>query len=257
MTAATGFYTPGESWLYRLDPRVRLWFSLLGIVLCILSTQISVLAGVLLSAHLILLLGRISPHRLGQLWKVLLPFLLIILIGQPLLMPGDGEALWQLGPVRITEAGLLRGVLYALRVGAAAFVALVPILTTPINTLVLALQKVGLPYTWGMMIGLALRYLETIQKLYTTISEAQQARGWDVSEGGIIRRARGAVPVLVAVIINSLRLGDSLALGLAARGFGLKQKRTTWKDITMQPLDWLAMGAATGLFAIGLWFLLQ
>jgi energy-coupling factor transport system permease protein len=134
---------------------------------------------------------------------------------------------------------------------------LVPILTTPINTLVLALQKVGLPYNWGMMVGLALRYLETIQKLYTNISEAQQARGWDVTQGGIIRRARGAIPVLIAVIINSLRLGDSLALGLAARGFGLKQPRTTWKDITMQPLDWVAMVAVTALFTVGLWFVLR
>jgi energy-coupling factor transport system permease protein len=248
MTAAVGVYTSGESWLYRLDPRVKMGFSMLGVAICLLVPKPAVLIGVLAAAHLVLIAGGLPISRLGRLWRSLAPLVLIILILQPLMAPGAGEAIIQIGPLKITQAGLMLGVLYALRVAAAAFVVLVPVLTTPINTLVRGLQKLGLPYTWGMTVGLALRYLETIGELYITISESQQARGWDTSRGGLVKRAKAAVPTLIALIIASLRLADTLALGMAARGFGLDRPRTWRQDIRMRRGDWVAVAAMTAGF---------
>ncbi|MBN1310818.1 MAG: energy-coupling factor transporter transmembrane protein EcfT, partial [Anaerolineae bacterium] len=221
MTAAVGIYTSGDSWLYRLDPRVKMWFAVLGVVVCLLVPRPVTMLGVLTISHLMLIAGGLPIARLGRLWRNLAPLVLVILILQPLLTPGSGAVIAQIGPLRITREGLLVGVLYALRVAAAAFVVLVPILTTPINTLVRGMQKLGLPYNWGMTVGLAMRYLGTISDLYTSISESQQARGWDVSQNGLVKRARAAVPTMIALIIASLRLADTLALGMAARGFGL------------------------------------
>jgi energy-coupling factor transport system permease protein len=83
----------------------------------------------------------------------------------------------------------------------------------------------------------------TLGDLYSTIAEAQQARGWDLGEGGLFKRARAAVPTLIAIIIASLRLSDSLAIGLAARGFGMDRPRTHRHDIAMTKLDWVALAA--------------
>lgn len=258
MTTAPGFYAPGSGWLYRLDPRVKLWYALLAVALAMVAARFGVLLGLLVVTHAILLLGGLKLRRLLAVWKGLLPLVLVILILQPLLAPGNGPALWQIGPVRITESGLLTGLRYGLRISTAALAVLIPVLTTPVNTLVLAFQKLGLPYNWAMTIGLALRYLGTVGELYTTISEAQQARGWDLSERGLIKRARGIVPALVALIVDSLRLSDSLALGLAARGFGLaaSRPRTTFHDIELRAADWLAMAVITLAFAAALLFVL-
>ena len=256
MSIATDLYIPGDTWLHRLDPRVKLWFSLLGMTVCVASRKIGVLVGVLLLAHAVLLLGGVSVRRLGQLWRGFALLIVIILILQPLLVPGDGPALWTVGPVRLTESGLMTGLQYAIRVAAVAFAALVPILTTPINTLVRGLHKVGLPYTWGLTIGLTLRYLGATVDLYNQIGEAQQARGWNLAQGGALKRARAAIPTLVAVIIAMLRLSDSLALALAARGFGARQQRSYLHDIAFRPVDWVVWGAATlvfgGLFALSI-----
>jgi energy-coupling factor transport system permease protein len=172
------------------------------------------------------------------------------MVFQPVIAGGTSEILWRIGPVAVTRAGLLTGLRYALRLAGAAFALSLAIATTPVNLLVRGLQKVGLPYPWALTVGIALRYLGTLGTLYTQISEAQQARGWDVSEGGAIRRVRAAVPTLVALIVASLRLSDSLALGLAARGFGLagRVKRSTLHDITLGWRDWLVMGLSTGAF---------
>lgn len=254
MTAAPGLYLPGAGWLYRLDPRPKLWFALLAVVLAIIVGRLEVLAGLLVATQAVLLAGGVPPGRLLGVWARLAPLVLVILILQPLLAPGDGLALVQAGPVRVTTSGLLTGLRYGLRISAAAFAVLIPILTTPASTLVRGFQKVGLPYTWAMTIGLALRYLSTVGELYATISEAQQARGLDLSSGGLAKRARGAVPTLVALIVATLRLSDSLALGLAARGFGLAARRgtprTTLHEITLRRADWLALTVTTAAFVV-------
>lgn len=249
MTAAVGVYTSGDSWLYRLDPRVKMWFAALGVAACLLVPRPAALIGVLAMAHLVLIAGGLPVAHLGRLWRSLAPLVLVILILQPLFAPGSGTMIAQIGPVRITQTGVMLGVVYALRVAAAAFVVLVPILTTPIDRLVRGLQKLRLPYTWGMTVGLALRYLGTIGELYTTISESQQARGWDASQGGLVKRAQAAVPTVIALIIASLRLADTLALGMAARGFGLERPRTWRQDIRMSRADWAAVAAMTAGFA--------
>ncbi|MBN1429261.1 MAG: energy-coupling factor transporter transmembrane protein EcfT [Anaerolineae bacterium] len=248
MTTAVGVYMSGDSWLYRLDPRPKLWFSLLGVAACLTAPGPVALIGVLAIAHLVLIAGGLPMGKLGRLWRNLAPLVLVILILQPILTPGAGAVIVQIGPLRVTQTGMMLGLIYALRVAAAAFVALVPILTTPINTLVRGLQKLGLPYTWSMTVGLALRYLGTIGELYTTISESQQARGWGASTGGLIERAKTTVPTVIALIIASLRLADTLALSMAARGFGMDRPRAWRQDIHMSRVDWAAAAAITAGF---------
>ncbi len=250
MTAITGAYHPGRSWLHALDPRVKLWLALLGVLLCVMSGRLVLLSGVLIVAQAVLLVGGLPVRSVAGLWKALAPVILIILILQPLLAPGPGPALWQAGPVRLTAAGLAMGARYALRLAAAAFAVAIPVMTTPIPTLVRGLEKAGMPRALGMTVGLALHYLGTIADLYTVIAEAQQARGWDAGRGGLMRRAQAAIPTLIALIIASLRLSDSLALGLAARGFGARGPRTAWRDIHMRPADWVVFGVAGGCFAV-------
>jgi energy-coupling factor transport system permease protein len=241
-------YLPGDSWLHRLDPRAKLWAVLLAGATGLLFRQIAVLAGLLCLFHLLLLSARIPIGRLRGLWVGLLPLLLMILILQPLFAPGPGPDLARLGPIRITGDGLLEGVSFALRAAALAFLAAALLLTTETTGLVQGLVKLGLPYPWGLTVGLAVRYLPTTYGLFVNVREAQQARGWIVHEGSFFRRARAHVPILVATIIAALRLSDNLGLALAARGLGYPARRTTQHDITFTTADWLAVVAVTLLF---------
>ena len=106
-----------------------------------------------------------------------------------------------------------------------------------------------MPYAVGLTVWLALRYLGTLGGLYTSIAEAQQARGL-VVKGRLWKRARSIVPTLVALIIASLRRSDALALGLAARGLGAPYRRTTLHPLRMRPADWLALVAMTLFFGV-------
>jgi energy-coupling factor transport system permease protein len=106
----------------------------------------------------------------------------------------------------------------------------------------------GLPYGWGLTVGLAIRYLPTTYGLFVTVSEAQQARGWIVGQGNLLFRARSYLPILVATIIGALRLSDGLGLALAARGLEYPAQRTALYDIRLAPVDWLVIALITVTF---------
>lgn len=249
MSQSFDLYLPRDSWLHRLDPRIKLWAVLLAGTAGLLYRQIGVLACLLILAHIVLLSARIPAGRIGWLWSRLAPLLLMILILQPLFAPGPGPDLFAWGPLRITQSGILEGVSFAFRAATLAFVAATLLLATEPNELVQGLVKLGLPYSWGLTVGLAIRYLPTTYGLYVTIHEAQQARGWIVGKGNLLRRARSYLPILVATIIAALRLSDGLALALAARGLDYPARRTVLNDVRMKPSDWFALALATLLFA--------
>lgn len=241
-------YIARDSWLHRLDPRAKLWAAVLAGVVGLMFKQIGVLAALLVLSHLALLSARIPADRIRWLWLRLVPLLIMILILQPIFAPGPGPDLLRLGPLRITLGGILEGVSFALRAAALAFVAATLLLTTDSNQLVRGLVKLGLPYPWGLTVGLAIRYLPTTYGLYVTIGEAQQARGWIVGRGGFVQRTRSYLPILVATIIAALRLSDNLAMALAARGLGYPAHRTVLHDVHFRTTDWLAVVVATCIF---------
>jgi energy-coupling factor transport system permease protein len=249
MSQGFDLYLPRDSWLHRLDPRAKLWAVLLAGTVALIYKQIAVLACLLVLAQLALVSARIPSGRIRWLWGRLAPLLVMILVLQPLFVPGPGPDLFSLGPVRLTTFGLLEGLSFALRAATLAFVAATLLLTTEPTNLVRGLTKLGLPYTWGLTVGLAIRYLPTTYSLYVTINEAQQARGWIVGKGNLLERARSYLPTLVATIIAALRLSDGLALALAARGLGYPTQRTVLHDIRMRRADWLAVALATALSA--------
>jgi energy-coupling factor transport system permease protein len=248
MSQRFDLYLPRDSWLHHLDPRTKLWAVLLAMVVGLIYKQIGVLLCLLALAHLALLSARIPADRIRWLWARLAPLLVMILILQPLFSPGPGPALVQWGPLRLTVYGLLEGVSFALRAAALAFIAATLLLTTDPTDLIQGLVKLGLPYPWGLTVGLAIHYLPTTYGLFVTISEAQQARGWITGRGNLIDRARSYLPILVATIIAALRLSDSLGLALAARGLGYPARRTVLHEIRFTLLDGLVVALLTLIF---------
>jgi energy-coupling factor transport system permease protein len=248
MSSRFEFYLPRDSWLHRLDPRTKLWVVLLLGITGLMFKQIGVLTGLLVVAHVVLLSAQVPADRLRWLWARLAPLLVMILILQPLFAPGPGPDLLRLGPVRVTVDGLLDGVSFALRAASLAFVAAILLLTTDPTQLVQGLVRLGLPYGWGLTVGLAIRYLPTTYGLFVTVSEAQQARGWIVGQGNLLFRARSYLPILVATIIGALRLSDGLGLALAARGLEYPAQRTALYDIRLAPVDWLVIALITVTF---------
>lgn len=237
MSFAFDLYVDRPSWLHRLDPRTKLAFVVFSSILLLSFTNLVVSAAFLLGVHGILWFGKVPASRLRWAWQRMWPITLLILVLWPIFYPQGDEVLLQVWRIKITTQGLVQGINTALRVDALAFAFLVLLFSTDQARLVRGLVKLGLPYEWGLILAIAMRYLPTLYGIYTTVSEAQQARGWVIGEGSFVQRIKSYLPILVAVIVTALRLADNLSLALAARGFQPGARRTYLRDLELSPAD--------------------
>lgn len=105
-----------------------------------------------------------------------------------------------------------------------------------------SLNRIGVPYKIAYAVALALRYIPDVQRDFRTISQAQQARGMDMSRKvGINTRIKNAVAVLMPLLLGSLDRIESVASAMELRGFGRGKKRTWYDYKTLKLRDVLMM----------------
>lgn len=246
-------YVPGDSWLHRLDPRAKLVLVTALLVMALVMRHVVFLAGLLLLTHALLLSAGVPPGRLRWLWARMAPLTVFILLLQPLFAAASGQVILSWGPLTITTGGVWEAVSFALRANAMAFAAAILLFATDQQDLVRGLVRWGLPYDYGMTFSLALRYLPTTYGLWLSISDAQRVRGWTPERQHWWQRFRAYLPVLVAVMIGSLRFSDELGLALAARGFGGRTPRSVWHDVRFGRADWVVCAVVALLLAGVVW----
>jgi energy-coupling factor transport system permease protein len=130
-----------------------------------------------------------------------------------------------------------------------AFVWYVLLLSTDQTKLVAGLVRLRLPYSWGLTLAIALRYLPTMQDTYQAVYQAQQARGL-VVRGRFLAAAKAQIPVLVAVLISALRTTDQLSLALQARGYVPGAKRTSRLELRLSREDYVMWIATVSMIAL-------
>jgi energy-coupling factor transport system permease protein len=246
VSVGAAWYQSGDSWLHRLDPRPKLLFTACGTLVLVLLLSVYAILAFLLLANLVGLSAGIAPRRLFGIWRTLTPLLLIILVVQPLFSSGSGPPLVELWFLRITREGLALGFALALRLVSIAYCWYLLLMTTRQSDLVQGLVRLGLPVAWGLVLALALRYPGTLQGLYVTVREAQQARGLRLHGRGLLGNVRAQLPVLIAMLVASLRSIERLAMALESRGFGGPTRRGALHPLHMRPLDWLALVIVIG-----------
>jgi len=85
-----------------------------------------------------------------------------------------------------------------------------------------------------------LRFIPTMQQRADQVLDAQRARGAHIDDGGMIRRIRAFVPVMVPLLTTGVRMSDDLAAAMINRGWGASRRPTALYSIHMQGRDWVA-----------------
>jgi energy-coupling factor transport system permease protein len=73
------------------------------------------------------------------------------------------------------------------------------------------------------------------------IMKAQKARGADFDTGGLIKRARGLLPILVPLFVSAFKRADELATAMEARCYRGGAGRTKMNAMKMAAADWVAV----------------
>lgn len=257
-SVTVGQYLPGDSLLHRLDARTKILVTVLYLVLLLAGRGWWAVAACALFTAAALGAARLP---VSPLWRGLRPILLLVVLTaffDVLLTPG--RAVWRLGPLVVTHAGLQDGLGAGARLTLLVLQSSALTLTTdPLDLsaaaerLLRPFRRLGVPaHELALMSSIALRFIPTLADEAERIRMAQAARGADL-DGPPRVRLRAALALLVPLLISVFRRADELALAMEARGYRGEEGRTRWRQSRMGPADaWAAAAAVLLLLVVGL-----
>lgn len=240
-----GQYYPADSLLHRLDPRVKFTGTIVYIVSLFLCRSWGYVFAALFLMCMILL-SKVPFKFMIRGLRAILFILLFTMVLNIFLTPGT--ILWQWKVFKITEEGLRTAFVMAVRLILLILGASVMTLTTTPNKLTGAMEslfrplsKIGVPvHEIAMMMSIALRFIPILLEETDKIMKAQMARGADFESGGLIKRVKAMVPLLVPLFISAFRRANDLALAMEARCYHGGEGRTQMKPLVYTKKDILA-----------------
>ena len=97
--------------------------------------------------------------------------------------------------------------------------------------------------------SIALRFIPILMEETDKIMKAQMARGADFESGGLIKKAKSLVPLLVPLFISAFRRANDLAMAMEARGYRGGEGRTKMKPLIYKKRDYAAYLILAGYLA--------
>ena len=250
MTRITiGQYYPTGSIIHRLDPRVKLMSVFMYITVLLFANTF---AGYLVATVFIAILVRLSKIPLILILRGLRPVLFMLIFAASinlLLTPGE-NTIFALGFINITTEGIIlasqMGARLTLLIIGTSILTLTssPIqLTDGIEFGLRPLKKFKVPaHDIAMLMTIALRFIPTLTDELDKIIKAQKARGADMETGGLIKRSKSLIPVLIPLFVSAFKRADELATAMEARCYRGDINRSKMKIMKTTPKDWIALG---------------
>lgn len=247
-----GQYYPVNSVLHRLDPRVKLVSTLIYIVSLFVFDSIIgyVIAAIFLAS--MIKLSQVPFRFMVKGLKPVVVLLCITLFFNLIFTPG--EAVFSIWIITVTREGIQLAVRMGIRLVFLVIGASLMTLTTTPNQLTDGLERLLKPlnhihvpvHEISMIMSIALRFIPILLDETDKIMKAQTARGADFESGGLVRKVKAMVPLLVPLFISAFRRANDLAMAMEARCYHGGDGRTQMKPLRYQRRD----GTAYGILAV-------
>ena len=202
-----GQYFPFNSVIHKLDPRIKLMFTVAYIVTVFIATNFISLFFCLVTGLLVIAISKI-PFK--TVLKGLKPIILIIVITSVLQIAyvKSGIVLIDFWKIKITSGGLLTALFMALRISLLIVMSTMltyttspTALTNGLDRMFAPLKKIGIDFhTVTMIMTIALRFIPTLVEEVDKIMSAQKSRGANFEQGNILKRAKALIPLFIPLL---------------------------------------------------------
>ena len=238
-----GQYYPADSVIHALDPRVKLFSTLVFIITLFAADNIVLFAAVIFAMAGCIYLSKVPFSFMVKGLKSIV--ILLIIAGLFNLFLTPGETIFSIGFLQVSDVGLKNAVLMTSRMILLIIGTSLMTLTTTPNQLTDGLEKslgfmkkAGIPvHEISMMMSIALRFIPILIEETDKIMKAQMARGADFETGGIIKKAKNMVPLLVPLFVSAFRRASDLSYAMEARCYNGGEGRTKMRPLRYSSLD--------------------
>jgi energy-coupling factor transport system permease protein len=116
------------------------------------------------------------------------------------------------------------------------------LLTTNPSEFASSLNGIGVNYKAAFAVALTLRYFPDVQRDYNEISQAQQARGLELShKAKFADRFRNSLLIVIPLIFSSLDKIELISNAMDLRGFSKSKTRTWYTSRKLSSADYAAL----------------
>lgn len=254
-----GQYYPVDSVIHRLDPRVKLLASILYMAAIFFIRKFVGFAVTAVFLLAVILAARVPLGKVLRSVRAVLFLVVFTAVMTLFFYRSKTETpLWAWHAIKIYKSGLLQAARMTLRL---FFLVLGPavltLTTTPVEltdgleSLLKPLAMMHLPiHELAIIMSIALRLIPTLTEETEKIVGAQKARCADFDTGGLIRRAKALLPVLIPLFVSSFRRADELADAMDSRCYRGAKGRTRMKVMRLHGRDLVAALCMLALFFV-------
>lgn len=242
-----GQYYETKSAIHKLDPRTKILLLLLLLVFIFICKNF--LSLFLITAFILVtaLITKIPLKIYLKNIKIILPIVIFTAIINLFYSDGEGETLFSVWKLSVTTDGVSRAIFMALRIVILIFTSCVLTYTTTPNDLTDGIERLLSPlkfiglgaavHTVAMMMTIALRFIPTLVEETDKIMSAQKARGADLENGKLLDRIKALIPILIPLLISSVRRAYELAEAMECRCYNGAGGRTRMKKLKFSYRD--------------------
>ena len=240
-----GQYYPSNSFVHKCDPRLKILFLIVFIVAVFLADTFYALGACALLFLLIVVFSGVPVKSLLRSMRAVLFLLLFTAALNIFFYKGETEIKWWI--FKTTKEGLIYSAFLAVRLFLLVLVSAVLTLTTTpvsltdgIESLLSPLKLIRFPvHELALIMSIALRFIPILTDETSRIMNAQKARGADFETGGLLKRVKAILPVLIPLIISAVRRADELGDAMDARCYS-GGKRTKYKKLKFSWRDFVS-----------------
>lgn len=266
MNQQTLGYHPGETMIHHINATAKLVFLLVVTIACMTTYDTRFLVVISVVSLALVKLSGIKWHQVSFVVKFIAFFSVLNLIAVYVFQPAYGSQLYGsehalisgIGRFTLTQEEVFYLFNLLLKYFCTIPLTLIFLLTTNPSSFAASLNQIGISYKISYAVSLALRYIPDIQEDFMNISQAQQARGYEMSKKGkFSQRIKGTARIVLPLIFSSLERIEVISTAMELRRFGQHKKRTWYVSQPFRPLDYVVMifallilGISLALFAV-------
>lgn len=234
-----GQYFGGNSVLHRADPRSKLLFAIFYIVVLFFAKSAASFGFSLVYTFSLIAISGVPIKTVLRSVKPLL-FIIIFTAALNIFWTKGEDLLFEWKFIHIYKEGVLFAAFMAIRIillvvgmSVALTYTTTPIaLTDGIEQLLNPLKRIKVPvHDFAMMMTIAMRFIPTLIEETDKIMDAQKARGADFESGGLIKKAKALIPILIPLFVSSFKRADDLAIAMECRCYRGGEGRTKLKAL--------------------------
>lgn len=256
-----GQYFPSNSIIHKMDSRFKILASIFYFVL-IFTVQNFIGYGITFVFLLTTILISKIPLKLILKSMKAIIFLVIFTAILNVFFMKEGDLIFHWWIIKIYTGGLIFAAKMSLRLLLLVLgTSMLTLTTTPmeltdgIESLLKPLKVIKFPvHDLAIIMSITLRMIPALMEEANKIIMAQKARGADFESGGLIKRAKALIPILIPLFVGAFRRADELAFALDSRCYNATDKRTKMKVLRFSGYDLLGL---IGMVAFGAFLIID